>query len=524
MIHKHLDYYVKHLNHDIPAGLVVFLVALPLCLGVALASGAPLFAGLIAGMVGGIIISWASGSQLAVSGPAAGLTVIVFNAIETLGSFTGFLVAVVLAGFIQLILGYLRAGIIGAYFPSSVIKGMLAAIGLILIMKQIPHALGYDISFEGDESYMQESVSTTLIELADTFNAISPGATVVSVIALLILIGWESSFIKRIPLIRLLPGALVVVMWGVVYNILALRFYPSLAISDKHLVSLPVTEKATDFFQLFTFPDISFLSNPQVYSIAFTLAIIASLETLLSIEATDKMDPMKRAAPTNRELKAQGLGNMISGLLGGLPITAVIVRSAANINAGGQTKVSSFVHGLLILISVMFFAKYLNYIPLSCLAAILLQTGYKLAKPKLFIEFFHKGMNQLIPFVLTIVAILLTDLLKGIIVGIVIGLYYVIRANYTAAISMTQTDHHYVISLNKDVTFLNRWLLRKLLNQVSENSTVLIDGTKSQFIDYDIMEAIDDFLHSAPDNNIKVETIDLAGKEKIQDTPVLLKK
>jgi MFS superfamily sulfate permease-like transporter len=519
MIHKHLSYYIRHLHHDIPSGLVVFLVALPLCLGVALASGAPLFSGLIAGMVGGLIIAWASGSQLSVSGPAAGLTVIVLNAIDHLGSFQGFLVAVVLAGMLQLILGFLRAGAIGAYFPSAVIEGMLAAIGLILIMKQIPHAIGYDASFEVDEVYIGETVQATVQSMMGALKAISPGAAVVSFVSLLILAIWESSFVKRVALFRLIPGALLVVAWGIIYNTVALRMAPEWAIAGKHLVSLPVTEKPEDFLQLFTFPDFSFLAKPEVYTVAFTIAVIASLETLLSLEAADKMDPLKRVAPTNRELKAQGIGNMVSGLLGGIPITAVIVRSAANINAGAQSKVSSFVHGLFLLLSVMFFARFLNNIPLSCLAAILLQTGYKLAKPKIFVEFFHKGWSQLVPFVVTIVAILATDLLKGIGVGIAVGLYYVVRANYHAAISMTQTDDHYVLSLNKDVTFLNRARLRQYFNQIEEDSTVLIDGSKTQFIDHDILETIHDFMLSAHDNNIKVEARELEGKGKIQTEP-----
>jgi MFS superfamily sulfate permease-like transporter len=393
---------------------------------------------------------------------------------------------------------------------------MLAAIGLILIMKQLPHAVGYDASFVGDESYMQETALSTTQELLEALNSISPGATVVSTVALLILMLWETAFVKRIDLLRRIPGALISVIWGVFYNAMALQIAPDWAISNKHLVSLPVTDKPANFLQLFSFPDFSFLNNPQVYTIAATLAIIASLETLLSLEAVDKMDPLKRVAPTDRELKAQGVGNMLSGLIGGLPITAVIVRSAANVNAGGHSKVSSFVHGLLLLVSIMFFARFINHIPLSCLAAILLQTGYKLAKPKLFMEFFHKGSNQLIPFVTTIVAILLTDLLKGIIVGILIGLYYVIRANHHAAISLTQSGNHYLLKLNKDVSFLNRALLRKFLDQVDENSVLIIDGSRTRFIDHDILETIEDFLQGAADDNITVETIELKGKEKIQ--------
>jgi MFS superfamily sulfate permease-like transporter len=516
MIRKNIHYHLKHLKNDIPSGMVVFLVALPLCLGIALASGAPLFSGLIAGMVGGLIVSWASGSQLSVSGPAAGLTVIVFNAIESLGSFSGFLVAVVLAGFLQLLFGFLKAGVISAYFPTAVIKGMLAAIGLILIMKQIPHALGYDASFEGDESYMQETALSTFEELAGVLKYISPGATLVSAVALLILIIWETGFVKRIAFLKLIPGALVAVIWGVAYNAFALRYMSDWAVSEKHLVSLPITKQPGDFMQLFSLPDFNFLLTPQTYVIAATIAIIASLETLLSLEAVDKLDPLKRVAPTNRELKAQGIGNMVSGMIGGLPITAVIVRSAANINAGGKTKVSAFTHGLLLLVSVIFFARYLNHIPLACLAAILLQTGYKLAKPELVMEFFHKGSNQLIPFLATIAAILITDLLKGIVVGLVIGLYYVVRANYHAAISLTQSGNHYLLRLNKDVTFLNRALLRSYLDQVQEGGFLLIDGSKTQFIDHDILETIDDFLQGANDANITVETKDLKGKEKIQ--------
>lgn len=320
MTSKHPGFYLSHLKNDIPAGLVVFLVALPLCLGVALASGVPLFSGVIAGIIGGLIVSWASGSQLSVFGPAAGLTVVVFNAIESLGSFSGFLAAVVLAGFMRLVFGILKKGVISAYFPASVIKGMLAAIGLILIMKQIPHALGYDASFEGDESYMQEIAASTLQEILGVMNYISPGAAVMSAVSLLILLLWDTAFFKRIPVITLIPGALMTVVWGVAYNSVALQYQPEWAILPKHSVSLPVTEKPEQFLHFFSVPDFSFLLNPQTYVVAATIAIIASLETLLSLEAEDKLDPLKRIAPTNRELKAQGLGKMLSGMIGGIPI------------------------------------------------------------------------------------------------------------------------------------------------------------------------------------------------------------
>ena len=500
-----IQYYLKHLRHDLPASIVVFLVALPLCLGIALASGAPLFAGVIAGIVGGIVVAWASGSHLSVSGPAAGLTVIMFNAIETLGSFNGFLLSVVLAGALQLLLGFLKAGLIGAFFPVSVIKGMLAAIGLILIIKQTPHATGYDTSFDGDESYMQETAETSFFELLQALEGISPGATIVSAVALVILIAWESRFFKRISLLQLIPGPLIVVIWGVFYNAWAVVHAPELAISEKHLVSLPELGSAENFINQLRLPDFSFFANPKVYSIAMTLAIIASLETLLSIEAVDKLDPHKRIAPTNRELKAQGLGNMLSGLMGGLPITAVIVRSSANINAGGQTRISCFLHGVLLMVSVLFFAKYLNMIPLACLAAILLQTGYKLAKPAMLVEFYRKGWNQFLPFAITIAAILITDLLQGIAIGMAVGIFFVLRANFHEAMTLTQHGDHYLLRLHKDVSFLNKALLRKHLSAISNESELLIDGTKALFIDQDIMETLADFLLAAPDRGINVE-------------------
>jgi MFS superfamily sulfate permease-like transporter len=520
MIHKHKQYYFRHLKNDIPAGIVVFLVALPLCLGIALASGAPLFSGLISGLTGGLIVAWFSGSQLAVSGPAAGLTVIVFSAIENLGSFQAVLVACILAGIMQLILGYLRAGIIGAFFPSAVIEGMLAAIGLILIIKQIPHATGYHTSYEGDESYMKETAESSFIELFDAFGGISPGSVVISAVALLLLILWSTAWFKKQKWLKLIPGPLVAVVWGVGYNVFTRHFAPDWAVSDVHLVSLPVSEKATDFFNNFVLPNTSYLDhlgNPQVYTVAVTIAIIASLESLLSLEATDKLDPLKRIGPTNRELKAQGVGNIISGLLGGLPMTAVIVRSAANINAGGQTRVACFTHGVCLLLSVMFLAHYLNTIPLACLAAILLHTGYKLANPVLFKTFYQKGMSQFLPFVITVIAILITDLLKGMAIGMVIGLFFVIKANYHAAITLTQDGSHYLLSLNKDVSFLNKALLRKFILSIPGQSTVTIDASKAKFIDHDILETIENFLATAPDDNITVETIELHGKEKIKE-------
>ncbi|MDD2760745.1 MAG: SulP family inorganic anion transporter [Methylomonas sp.] len=498
--------YLKHLNQDLPAGIVVFLVALPLCLGVALASGAPLFSGIIAGIVGGLLVSWASGSQLSVSGPAAGLTVIVFNAIETLGSFQVFLFSVTIAGCLQLALGFLNAGVIGAFFPTSVIKGMLAAIGLILIIKQTPHATGYHSSYEGDESYMQETAESSFFELGQALEGVVPGVTLVSMVALAILIAWDSAFLKRIVWIRAIPGPLVAVFWGIAYNALAFEYAPEWSMPKEQMVSLPALGSVGKFIGQFQFPDFSQVLNPKVFSVAATIAIIASLETLLSVEAVDKLDPHKRITPTNRELKAQGLGNMISGMLGGLPITAVIVRSAANINAGGQSWLSSFFHGLLLLISAIYFSGFLNTIPLACLASILLHTGYKLARPRLFVEFYHKGWNQFLPFIITVFAILISDLLIGITIGMVVGILFVLKANFHQAMTLTQHGSHYLLRLHKDVSFLNKALLREQLSKIPDHCHLSIDGSKALFIDQDILETLSDFMLTANDRSIVVET------------------
>lgn len=500
-----LQYYLGHFRQDLSAGIVVFLVALPLCLGIALASGAPLFSGVIAGIVGGVVVAWLSGSQLSVSGPAAGLAVVVFNAIETLGSYHGFLLSLVLAGSMQILLGTFKAGVIGAFFPAAVIKGMLTAIGLILIIKQIPHATGFDVSFDGDESYMQETAESSLLELLEAFNGIAPGACLISGISLLILVVWDGAWLQQVRLVRLLPAPLLAVVWGMAFNYWAQNYAPLWAVSERHLVMLPELSLDSGFMDWLHLPDFSYLSHPNVYTIALTLALIASLETLLSLEAVDKLDPHKRIAPVNRELKAQGLGNLISGMIGGLPITAVIVRSSANINAGGQTRMASFVHGMLLLVSVFFFARFLNIIPLACLAAILLQTGYKLAKPALFVEYYHKGWNQFLPFVITVTAILTTDLLQGIAIGMAIGIFFVLRANFHEAITLTQRGSNYLLRLHKDVSFLNKALLRQHLVSIPDGASLLIDGHKALFIDQDILETIADFRLAAADRDISVE-------------------
>ncbi len=497
--------YFQNIGSDLPASIVVLLVALPLCLGIALGSGAPLFSGIIAGMVGGIVIGLLSGSQLSVSGPAAGLTVIVATAIVKLQVYEAFLLAVVIAGIIQVILGFIKAGVIGDYVPNSVIKGMLAAIGFILILKQFPHLVGYDADFEGDESFTQGDKQNTFSEMFKAIEFITPSALVIGGISLLILILWERKFIKNNKVLKLIPGALMVVFVGVLINQFFLSSKPEYALDTKHLVSLPVATDLASFFSFFTFPDIKFLNNPNVWISAFTLAIVASLETLLGIEAVDKLDPLKRVTPTNRELKAQGVGNIISGLIGGLPLTSVVVRSSANVSAGAKTKVSTIMHGTMLLICVMLIPSLLNKIPLSALAAVLIFTGYKLAKISLFKEFFQKGWDQFIPFVVTILAILFTDLLIGIMVGIGVGLFFMIRSNFRSSVMVVHDKNNYLIRLRKDVSFLNKPIIKKKLEDVPENAFVLIDATRADYIDKDVIEEINNFLCHAHIKNIRIE-------------------
>ena len=500
-------------KNDLSAGVVVFLVALPLCLGIALASGAPLFSGIIAGIVGGIVVAAVSGSSLSVSGPAAGLTVIVLNSITQLGTYPSFLLAVVLAGIIQVTLGYLKAGIIGHYFPSSVIKGMLAAIGLILIFKQIPHALGYDKDTEGDFYFFQVDGENTFSEIINSINHLSLGAIIISFTSLFILIMWERPVFKKYFFFKTIPAALVVVVLGVLINYAFELFNPDLALVNGHLVKLPVANTAQEFVGQFTLPDFTAFSNPQLYLVAFTIAIVASLESLLSVEATDKLDPEKRNTPTNQELKAQGMGNIVSGLIGGLPVTAVIVRSSANVNSGAKTKLSAIIHGILLLVSVIFFAQIMNKIPLACLAAVLLVVGYKLAKISLFKGMFKLGWDQFLPFVVTVIVILLTDLLKGICVGMVVSIFFILRNNYKRPYFFVKSEHQdgdiITIELAEDVTFINKGSVTLTLYHLPNNSRVIIDGRKSKYIDLDVLEIIHTFNETAHLKNIEVQLINI---------------
>ncbi len=504
----------KNIKNDLPASIVVFFVAVPLCLGIALASGAPLFAGIIAGIVGGIVVGVASGSPLGVSGPAAGLAVIVLTSIASLGgSWTAFLTAVVLAGIFQLILGFAKAGFIAYFFPSSVIKGMLTGIGLLIILKQIPHAVGWDKDAIGDDAFMQADGRNTFSEIAKAFNFITPGALLIAVISLGILILWDTVLSKKHKIFSMINGPLVVVALGITINYFYQTGILNFTLAADQVVRIPVPENLPGFFSQFTFPDFSALSNFEVWKIAIVLAIVASLETLLCVEATDKMDPDKRITPTNRELKAQGLGNVISGLMGGLPVTQVIVRSTANISFGGKTKMSTILHGFFLLISALTIASVLNMIPLASLAAILLMVGYKLAKPSLFKQMYKFGWEQFIPFAATVVAILATDLLKGITVGLLFGIFYTLRHSYRNSYHMkdiiTTEDGHQIhhLILAEEVSFFNKASVVKALDAIPANSKVIIDCTNSRSIAYDVIELIKDYETSAKTKNINVEKI-----------------
>jgi MFS superfamily sulfate permease-like transporter len=511
----------KNFKHDIPASIVVFLVALPLCLGIALASGAPLFAGLISGIIGGIVVGAFSGSPLGVSGPAAGLAVIVLNAITDLGGFEIFLVAVIIAGILQLVMGFAKAGIIAYFFPSSVIHGMLAGIGIIIFLKQIPHIFGYDSDPEGDFGFQQVDGHNTFSELVHMLNYISPGVLIIAVISMLILVVWETPYFKNLKFTKLLQGPLVAVVMGIVLNIVFTSI-PELAINPSQLVNVPVPDSVEGFLGNFTLPDLNALSNPAVYTTAIVIAVVASLETLLCVEASDKLDTLKRVTPTNQELKAQGIGNIIAGFVGGLPVTQVIVRSSTNQQSGGKTKASTIIHGFLLLISIVLIPTVLNLIPLGVLAAILLVVGFKLAKPALFKRMYREGLGQFVPFVVTILGIVFTDLLMGIGLGMVVAVFIILRNNYKVPFKMQRENlegrDRIRIELSEDVTFLNKASILKSLEQIPNNAIVEIDATNTRFIHCDVIEIIENFEGVAHSRDIKVSTINLY--EDKQDMPV----
>lgn len=504
---------------DIPAGLVVFLVALPLCLGVALASGAPLISGVLAGIVGGILVGTLSGSQSSVSGPAAGLTAVVAAQILLLGSFQAFLLAVVLAGIIQIALGIARAGSLAAFFPSSVIKGLLAAIGVILILKQIPHVFGHDPDPAGDMAFQQPDSLNTFSELVELVGRIEPGAALLGFVSIAVLMGWDKW--KRLKH-SFIPAPLVVVLLGVVASLWFRRVGEPWLIAPSHLVQMPVAESLAGLLGFLTMPDFSQWSNPAVLTAAGTIAFVASLETLLNLEAVDKIDPLQRTSPPSRELIAQGIGNVASGMIGGLPVTSVIVRSSVNINSGGRTKLSTFVHGVLLLSSVALLAQWLNLVPLSCLAAILLVTGIKLVNPTLIKQMWSEGRSQFVPFIVTVVAIVLTDLLIGVLVGLAVSIGFILRSNMRRPIRRYVEKHlggdvlH--IELANQVSFLNRGALSRVLDQVPRGGHVLLDALSTDYIDADVLDLIRDFKEqTGPARGVEVSLVGFRRRYQLVD-------
>jgi len=510
-----------NLNSDFASGLVVFLVALPLCLGIAMASGAPLFSGIISGVVGGIIVGYLSQSHISVSGPAAGLTAIILTAVTDFGAFDVFLLAAFLAGAIQLILGFIKAGSISNYFPNNVIEGMLAGIGIIIILKQLPHAVGYDTDFEGDEAFFQTDGNNTFSSLLGFFDYIQLGSIIITIISLAILIAWDK--IPALKKLKLIPGALVAVITGVILNEIFTLSGSPLAIQKEHLVSLPIPTSFEEFKTIIVTPNFSSITNQKVWVVALTIAIVASIETLLCIEAADRMDFQKRYTNPNVELKAQGIGNMISSLLGGLPMTSVVVRTSANNNAGAKSKMSAIIHGVLLLISVLAIPSILNKIPLATLAAILLLVGYKLAKPATFLHFWHYGKYQFIPFIATLLAVVLTDLLKGVALGIVISIIFVLRGNLKRAYSFRKDEFEdgdiIHIDLAQEVSFLNKAAIKSTLAKIPENSKVIIDAKDTVYIAHDVLDLITEFKEiRSKDLNIKVKLKNFKNEYRLENT------
>ena len=509
------------LGSDLPSGLVVFLVALPLCLGIALASGAPLFAGIISGVVGGIVVGYLSKSHLSVSGPAAGLTAIVLTAITDLGGFNVFLLAVLIAGLLQIALGFLRAGSISNYFPNNVIEGMLAGIGVIIFLKQIPHAFGYDKDYEGDLAFLQPDGQNTFSEIFSVLGNIHLGATIITVISLAILIGWNKvPFLKNL---KLVPAALVAVIVGIIVNQIFIASGSSLAVLQDHLVKLPVPTSFDEFKQSFTLPDFTAFTNQKVWIVGVTIAVVASIETLLCIEAADRMDKHKRYTDTNVELKAQGIGNMVSALLGGLPMTSVVVRTTANANAGAETKMSAIFHGILLIVCAVAIPSILNMIPLATLAAVLLLVGFKLANPKVIMHFYERGKYQFIPFIETMLAVVFTDLLKGVALGLIISVIFILKGNMQRAYNFRKEQYQdgdvIHIDLAQEVSFLNKSAIKETLSSIPENSKVVINASDTVYIAHDVLDLIKEFKKiRAKEENIKIKLVGFKKAYELENT------
>lgn len=508
--------FFNHFKSDFPASIVVFLVAMPLCLGIALASGAPLFSGVISGIIGGIVVSLLSGSPLGVSGPAAGLAVLVYAAIEELQSFEAFLLVVVIAGILQIIFGYLKAGVVAYYFPTSVIKGMLSGIGIFIIIKQLPYLVGYTEVGGGFTLFGDNVIKQIVVNFQIVIASINKGSTVIALSALLILIVWDQPFMKRLSFTKMVSGPLVAVLSGIGLFV-AFQGIEGWELTTKQMVSIPVSENFTEFKAMFSSPDFGELLNPRVYVLALSLAAVASIESLLCSEATDKLDPQKRVTPVNKELVAQGVGNIFAGMLGGIPVVQVIVRSSANIQSGGKTRASSFLHGVLLLICALSIPSLLNMIPLASLAAILVVVGFKLAKPSIFKEMYAKGRPHFIPFIVTILGIIFIDLLSGIGLGMAIAFFNVLYDNYRIPYHVVETDihggHPFKIRLSETVSFLNKGGILHSLNQLPDGAHLVIDASKTNSIHPDVVEMIDDFTENAKTRNIKVEIIGMTFEQ-----------
>ncbi len=504
---------------DAKSGLVVFLVALPLCLGIALASGGPLLSGLLAGIVGGLVVGLLSGSHTSVSGPAAGLSAVVAAQILSLGSFSAFLMAVILAGLIQIGLGLAKGGFISAFFPSSVIKGLLTAIGAIIILKQIPHLVGHDPDPEGEMAFSQPDLETTFSELLSMLGDFQLGSSIIGLVSIAMLVLWDNWKPLKTSLF---PAPVAVVLFGVGAGLWFEQLGEPWLIKPIHLVQVPVADGLGDFFQLLPRPDFSQWANPALYTAGLTLAIVASLETLLNLNAVDRLDPHQRTSPPNQELLAQGIGNVTCGLIGGLPVTSVIIRSSVNVNAGGKTELATIIHGILLLVSVPLIPTWLNTIPLSSLAAILLMTGIKLASPALIKQMWSEGRYQFIPFAATVTAIVFTDLLVGIVIGLAVAIGFILNSN------MRRPVHHFVekhlggdvvhIELANQVSFLNRAALSKVLHEVPRDGRVLLDAQSTDYIDPDVLDLIRDFKEqTGPAHGVEVSLVGFRSEYKIED-------
>ena len=498
----------KNLQYDFSAGLAIFFIAIPMSLGIALACGAPLYSGLIASIVGGILVAPLSGSSLGISGAAAGLVIIMLSSIESLG-FSAFLLTVFIAGMCQILMGLTKMGTIAHYFPSAVIKGMLTGVGAIIFIKQIPHAVGYDFDYEGDLSFFQSDNFSSFSELTHMFDAFSPTATIIAVLSLIILIVWEHPALKITNFVQLLH----VVILGVLVNEYLRLYYPDLALKESHLVSLPVAKTMGDLFEQMHSPDFSQLNNPVIYISAITLAFVASLETLIAVEAVDRLDMYKRVTPTNRELIVQGIGNMTSSLLGGLPLTQVIVRSSISIQSGAKTKAAGFISGIVLLMTVFLIPDWFNKIPLASLASILLVTSYKLMRPSIIVKMYEAGIYHFLPFCATVLGLIFTDFLTGILIGFACALVSVIAENYKSAMYFRETHigNKIIFRLSENVSFLNKANLKQTFDHLPRHSEVVIDATRSTYLDYDVYEVICDFKKEAPLKDIHVTLQNVRG-------------